>query len=305
MSRLLLIGANGQLGYFLHRTLIGLGDVIATTRSGRLPGSNAACESADIEQSDALGRLIKRIAPDIVINAAAYTAVDRAESDPQSAYRTNAEAVAALARACRVADALLIHYSTDYVFSGSSNRPWREDDRCEPVSVYGASKLAGEVAIRDSSCRHMIFRTAWVYGHRGRNFLRSMLKHGSAGDSVRVVADQVGSPTPAPWIAQATALILARHNNPSGTWHLTAAGESSWHGFAEAIFEDALRAGLIEKHPRVDAISSIEYPGAARRPNYSRLDNGKVLADFGIALPHWRQGVTRVVADLATAREEG
>lgn len=299
MMRILLLGANGQVGRALHRSLIGLGEIIATTRSGRLPGSNGPCEIADLDHPGHLSELIARVAPDVVVNAAAYTAVDKAENDREAAYRANAESVGVLAEACKARGALLVHYSTDYVFPGDAKRPWREDDAPAPLGVYGASKLAGEEAIRASHCRHLIFRTAWVHGPHGHNFLRTMLRLGSERDELRVVDDQVGSPTPAPWIAQATALAIAKSKEHCGTWNLVAEGETSWHGFAEAIFVDAVRAGLIDKAPNLIAVGSSEYPTAARRPAYSRLDTGKLARDFGIRLPDWRRGVTQVIADLA------
>src|SRR5690554_5769981 len=231
--RILLLDANGQLGYALHRSLVGLGDIIATTRSGQLPGSRAPCEVADLEQPRQLEALVVRTAPDVVVNAAAYTAVDKAETDSGKAHRVNAEAVSVLAQACAARNALLLHYSTDYVFSGDSDRPWREDDPTAPLGVYGASKLAGEEAIRASGCRHMILRTAWLFGPRGGNFLTTMLRLAAEREQLRVVADQVGSPTPAAWVAQASALLVSRaEGKPSGTWHVAAAGGASWHQFA-------------------------------------------------------------------------
>lgn len=297
--RILLTGANGQVGHALHRSLIGLGEVVPTTRSGRLPGSNAPCEAADFNQPARLAGLVERLEPDVVVNAAAYTAVDKAESDGDAAFRANAEAVGVLAGACKARAALLVHYSTDYVFPGDDARPRLEDDPVAPLGVYGASKLAGEEAIRDSGCRHLLFRTAWVYGPRGHNFLRTMLRLGAERDELRVVSDQIGSPTPAPWIAQATALAISEAAGRSGTWNLVAGGETSWYGFAKAIFEDAQRAGVIEKEPNVVAVGTSEYPTPARRPAYSRLDTGKLSRDFGINLPDWRQGVTQVIADQA------
>lgn len=297
--KILLLGANGQVGFALHRSLVAHGETIPTTRSGRLPGSNAACETADFNQPDTLGGLIERIGPDLVVNAAAYTAVDKAESEPDTAQRANADAVAVLARACAGRDIPLVHYSTDYVFPGNADRPWREDDPTGPLGVYGATKLAGEEAIRASGCQHLILRTAWVYGARGHNFLGTMLRLGADRDELRVVADQVGSPTPAVWIAQATALALARLGDHSGTWHLVARGQTSWHGFAEAIFEDAARAGLLEHAPQVLPVPSSEYPTPARRPAYSRLDSSRLARDFGIELPDWREGVQQVIGELA------
>lgn len=297
--RILLLGANGQVGFALHRSLVAHGEIIATTRSGRLPGSNAACEVADFDQPQALDALVQRAGPDLVVNAAAYTAVDKAEGEPEAAHRANAEAVDVLARACAARGTPLIHYSTDYVFPGDATRPWREDDATAPLGVYGATKLAGEEAIRASGCQHLILRTAWVYGARGHNFLRTMLRLGAERDQLRVVADQVGSPTPAVWIAQATAFAVSRMDGHSGTWNLVAGGETSWHGFATAIFEDAVHAGLIERAPEVLPVPSSEYPTPARRPAYSRLDTGRLGRDFGIELPDWRHGVQQVIGELA------
>ena len=295
--RILLTGANGQVGFALHRSLVAHGEIIPTTRSGRLPGG-AACETADFDQPHSLAALVERVAPAVVVNAAAYTAVDKAESEPDVAYRANAESVDALARACAARGIPLVHYSTDYVFPGNSERPWREDDATAPLGVYGASKLAGEEAVRASGCQHLILRTAWVYGARGHNFLRTMLRLGAERDQLRVVADQIGSPTPAAWIAQATALALTRLSDQSGTWNLVAGGETSWHAFAEAIFQAATRAGLLEQPPEVLPVPSSEYPTTAQRPAYSRLDPTRLARDFGIALPGWREGLQQVVAEL-------
>lgn len=303
--RILLTGANGQVGYCLQRSLVGLGELIPSTRTGHLQLSSGPCLAADLAQPAAVRSLLERAAPDVVINAAAYTAVDRAESEPGNAFRINAEAVALLADACRERGALLVHYSTDYVFSGNASRPWHEDDVAEPLGVYGASKLAGEKAILASGCRHMVFRTAWVYGTRGHNFLRTMLRLARERDGLRVVADQIGAPTPAAWIAQATALALAGRAGQSGIWHIAGDGETSWHGFASAIIEDAAAAGLLERIPQIEAIASRDYPTPATRPAYSVLDTTRIGHDFGIRLPHWREGVRQVIADLAHAFEDG
>lgn len=301
--RILLLGANGQLGYALHRSLVGLGDIIATTRSGQLPGSRAACEVADLEHPSQLEALVTSVAPDVVVNAAAYTAVDRAESDSETAHRVNAESVRALALACAARNVLLLHYSTDYVFSGDSDRPWREGDPTGPLGVYGASKLAGEDAIRASGCRYMILRTAWLYGRRGKNFLTTMLRLAAEREELQVVADQIGSPTPAAWVAQASALLISRaEGKPSGIWHVAADVEASWYQFAEAILTDAVQAGLLARAPRLTGIPTSDYPTPARRPRYSRLDTSRMAQDFGITLPAWRQGVRQTIADLAEPR---
>ena len=295
--KLLLFGANGQVGHELRRSLAALGEVIVTTRSGQC-GDGMRCEIADFDMPDALPALIARIAPDIVVNAAAYTAVDRAESDRDAAFRANAEAPQRIAEACAARDALLVHYSTDYVFDGTGMRPYREDDATSPLGVYGESKLAGEDAIRASGARHMIFRTAWVYASHGKNFMRTMLRLAAERDELRVVADQIGTPTSAALIADVTASLLARPSERSGVWHLTAAGETTWHGFAKAIVAAAHTRGLIARVPRVLPISTAEYPTPAKRPAYSVLDTSRLRQEFDVCLPQWQQALAMIVDDL-------
>jgi dTDP-4-dehydrorhamnose reductase len=191
-----------------------------------------------------------------------------------------------------------VHYSTDYVFDGAGTRPYREDDPVDPLGVYGASKLAGEQAIRDSGARHMVLRTAWVYAAHGHNFLRTMLRLASDRDELRVVDDQVGTPTPAALIADVTAQLLRASRARSGTWHLTATGRTSWHGFAEAIFAQAMARGLLARAPRVTPIRSAEYPTPAVRPAWSVLDTTRLQSDFGIALPPWQDGLGSVLDEL-------
>ena len=290
----LLFGGNGQVGHELRRSLRALGDVVVTTRSGELP-DGARCEVADFDRPDSLAALVERVAPAIVVNAAAYTAVDKAEDDADAAFRTNAEAPGVLARACALRDIPFVHYSTDYVFDGQGSRPYREDDPTAPLGVYGASKLAGEDAIRAAGDRHLILRTAWVYGRHGHNFMKTMLRLGADRDELRVVADQVGTPTPAALIADVTAELLGLRDAPSGTFHLTPRGETSWHGFAEAIFEEALARGLISRAPKVIPIATSDYPTRARRPGYSRLDIDRLEQVLGHALPEWRAGLQQVL----------
>lgn len=297
--KLLLLGGNGQVGHELLRALAPLGQVVATTRSGMLE-DGTPCELADFDQPHTLTALVERTAPDVVVNAAAWTAVDKAESEPAAAARANAQAPGVLARACAARDALLVHYSTDYVFPGDGTRPYREDDPTAPLGVYGATKLAGEDAVRACGARHMIFRTAWVYGARGSNFLRTMLRAGAQRDQLGVVADQIGTPTPAWLIADATAAAIGHARSQSGTWHLTASGVTSWHGFAEAIFAQALARGLLERAPQVAAIATADYPTPARRPAYSCLDNARFQHDFGFALPPWEEGLQVVMEQLAS-----
>ena len=293
---ILLLGANGQLGQELRRALAPLGTIVATTRSGALP-DGSACEVADFDQPASLAALLDRVRPTVVVNAAAYTAVDRAEDDREAAFRANAEAPGVLAHWCAQAGVPLVHYSTDYVFDGQGTRPYREDDATAPLGVYGASKLAGEQAIRAAGGRHLIFRTAWVYASHSANFLRTMLRVGAERDVLRVVADQVGTPTPAALIADVTAQALQHDGALSGTWHLTAKGETSWHGFAEAIFADAVATGVLPRAPNVEAITTAEYPTPAKRPAYSHLDVAKLEQDFGVVLPRWQDGLKRVIAD--------
>ena len=294
--RLLLLGGNGQVGRELRRSLAALGELVVATRGG-----GAGDAAADFDAPESLVGLIARIAPDVVVNAAAHTAVDQAEQDRDAAFRVNAEAPAVLARACAARGALLLHYSTDYVFDGNATRPYREDDPTAPLGVYGESKLAGEVAIRDSGARHAILRTAWVYAAHGRNFLRTMLRLAGERDALRVVADQVGAPTPASWIADATAAMLRRGIDGAGTWHVVADGETSWHGFASAIMREAVAAGLLARAPSVLPIGTADYPTPARRPAYSVLDTARLQRDFGLRPPGWETGLRATLRELASA----
>lgn len=295
--KILLLGAAGQVGRELHRILAAIGDIVAATRNGRLE-DGTACEMADFDRLDSLPALIERIAPEVVVNAAAYTAVDRAEDEPEAAFHANAEAPAIIAQACAARAALLVHYSTDYVFDGQGTRAYREDDATAPLGAYGASKLAGEQAIARSGCRHLILRTAWVYAAHGSNFLRTMLRLAAERDALRVVADQVGSPTPAWLIADVTARLLHKPPQASGLWHLTAGGATSWHGFAEAIFAGAVERGLLARAPQVQAIASTGYPTRAARPAWSVLDTAKLRRDFGVTLPEWNAALSRTLDQM-------
>ena len=288
--QLLLIGGNGQVGQALRRSLVPLGQVVVTTRSGLLP-DGGACEALDLGVPGDAARTVRRVAPDIVVNAAAWTAVDKAETEREAAYRANAGAVDELARACAERDVPLVHYSTDYVFDGSAARPYLPGDLTAPLGVYGASKLAGEQAILNSGVRHLILRTAWVYGLHGHNFLHTMLRLGAEREELRVVADQVGGPTPAWLIADVTAAILRQGLGEGGTHHLVAAGQTSWHGFAGAILDEALAAGLLAKRPRVVPITKAEYPTPAARPVWSVLDTSSLRQRWSVALPGWRDAL--------------
>lgn len=295
---LLVFGGNGQVGQELLRALAPLGPVVATTRSGKLAdGSN--CEIADFDAPDSLPALLDRLQPAIVVNAAAYTAVDKAEQEPEAAFRANAQAPGVIARWCAAHGVPMVHYSTDYVFNGQGTAPYIEDEATAPLGVYGSSKRDGEDAVRAAGGRHLIFRTAWVYASHGGNFLRTMLRVGAERDELRVVADQVGTPTPAALIADVTAQVLRHPGKLSGTWHLTASGQTSWHGFAEAIFAEAVAMGALAKAPTVQPISSSEYPTPAKRPAWSVLDNRKLQHDFGIELPAWQTGLYQVMSEIA------
>lgn len=288
--KILLLGGNGQVGFELLHHLAPLGEIVATTRSGLLPDGRA-CLAADLSEPGSLPDLVARAAPDLVVNAGAYTAVDRAEDEPELAFRVNAEAPGALAAACARAGIPIVHYSTDYVFDGSGTRPYREADAIAPLGAYGASKWAGEQAVRDSGAAHKIFRLCWVYGPRGGNFLLTMLRLARERDRLRVVADQRGTPTPARWIADATARALQARPEASGTWHLAAGGQASWFDFAREIVGQAAARGLVERAPQVEAISTAEFPTRARRPAWSVLDTTALASDFGVSLPDWREGV--------------
>lgn len=297
-STLLVFGGNGQLGQELLRALMPLGTLVTTTRSGLLP-DGSACEVADFGQPDSLSALLDRLQPSIVVNAAAYTAVDRAEQDAAQAFAVNAQAPGVIARWCAAHGAMFVHYSTDYVFDGEGTTPYREDAATAPLGIYGISKRDGEEAVRAAAGRHLILRTAWVYAAHGSNFLLTMLRLGAERTQLRVVADQIGTPTPAALIADVTAQALQHPAAVSGTWHLTASGQTSWHGFAEAIFSEAVAAGILQNAPTVEAIASTDFPTVARRPAWSVLDNHALQQAFGIVLPAWQDGLKQVIAQIA------
>ena len=297
MTVLLLFGGNGQVGTELRKLFAGSPDLVVTTRSGMLDG--VECEAADFDRPQAVKSVLERVRPELVINAAAYTAVDAAENDADAAWRANAEAPAQIAAWCAANGVPLVHYSTDYVFDGQGSRPYREDDATAPLGVYGASKRAGEEAIIASGAPYLIFRTAWVYASHGKNFLRTMLRLGAERDRLGVVADQIGTPTSAALIARVTLQVLQSGQLQSGIWHLVADGQTSWHGFAQEIFARVQTAGLLEKTPEVAAITTADYPTPAARPAWSCLDNTRLKADFGIALPAWQDELGRVLAELA------
>lgn len=278
-NAILLTGMSGQLGWELRRTLAPLGRVVAMDS-----------RSLDLADPDAIRATVRGLRPRLIVNPAAYTAVDRAQSEPERAEAVNAQAPGILAEEAGRCGAILVHYSTDYVFAGDKEGAYREDDPTGPLNVYGATKLAGEEAIRTAGVRHFIFRTSWVYGLRGANFLLTMQRLMGERPELKIVDDQVGAPTWSRLIAEATAQVLAQCLSPArgadrpepwGTYHLSCGGETSWYGFASAI------AQLCGYSTRLTPIPSSEYPTPARRPANSRLDNGKLERVFGIRLPDW------------------
>lgn len=301
--KLLVLGCTGQVGWELVRSLQPLGQVLAVDRS-----------RADLDHPGTLEALVQGEAPTAVVNAAAYTAVDQAETDRARAHLINSEAPGALAKASRRVGALLIHYSTDYVFPGNGQSRWQPTDPVAPINAYGESKLSGERAIAAEGADALVFRTSWVYASRGRNFLLTMLRLGAERETLRVVADQVGAPTSARLIADATAQALgyalaerARGGFTSAVHHLCAGGETTWHGFAQAIFERwrAIAPASPLAVKSVEAIASSDYPTPARRPLNSRLDCSAFEARFGLRLPPWQAGLDLVLAELAANRATG
>lgn len=297
--KILLLGAMGQVGWEAQRAFAPLGEVVALGRQGE----GELC--GDLEQPAALAATVRALQPGLIVNAAAYTAVDRAESEPERAQRINADAVSALADAAAAVGALLLHYSTDYVFDGSGSAPWSEDDATAPLSVYGRSKLAGEEAIRASGCRHLILRTSWVYAARGGNFARTMLRLAAERERLSVVADQLGAPTSAELIADLSAhaaRAALAEAALDGTYHLAASGETSWHGYACFVIAEARRLGAQLRVEHIDAIATRDYPTPAARPLNSRLDTRRLRARFKLHLPPWQHGVTRMLAERWTAQ---
>ena len=294
--KILLFGKNGQVGWELQRSLAPLGELIALDT-----GSREMC--GDFTDPDGLIQTIRAVAPDVIVNAAAYTAVDKAESEPELARTVNALAPDVLAREAKLGNAWLIHYSTDYVFDGSGNRPWRETDATAPLNVYGATKLEGEQLILQSGCKHLIFRTSWVYGARGGNFAKTMLRLAQERDALKVIDDQIGAPTGADMLADVTAhAIRAARQRPelSGLYHLVAAGETSWHDYARFVLEFARRAGIALKvgPEAIEAVPTSAFPTPASRPHNSRLDTHKLQQTFGMITPHWQTGVTRMLTEI-------
>jgi len=311
MKKILLLGANGQVGFELARTLAPLGELQVATRDGLL-ATGEHCLHADLANPETLDAALHAAAPDIVVNAAAYTAVDRAEDEENLADRINHWALTVLGAWAARSGALVVHYSTDYVFDGAARHPYREDDPTAPLGVYGRTKLAGEDALRASGCDHLILRTAWVFAARGHNFLRTMLRLARERDELRIVDDQRGAPTAAGTIASATAQALSlwlawdgqARDAAIGTYHLCAGGQCSWFEFAQAIVASAKRAGLVDRVPAVVPIATADYPTRARRPAWSVLDTTKIRTAFGLNLPRWGQGLDAVIGELAEAARQ-
>ena len=301
MIRVLVTGAQGQVGAEVARALSGRAQVVARDRA-----------SLDLADASAIARAVREDRPDLIVNAAAYTAVDRAESEPEAAHAVNAVAPGILAREAKRLGALLVHFSTDYVYDGLKAAPYVEDDPTAPGNEYGRSKLAGEEAIRAQAGAHLVLRTSWVYGPRGKNFLLTMLRLGAEREELRVVADQRGAPTSSLQLAGLVARLLVPDGAPraptradldrlaaaSGVYHATAAGETTWHGFTVAIFEGWCRRVPGYRRPRVVPISTAEYPTAARRPANSVLSNERLSATFGARIEDWREGLEAVLSAL-------
>ncbi len=298
MKRILLLGRNGQVAWELRRTLAPLGEVIALDRQSN--------PSVDLAKADTLLQAVRSSKPDIIVNAVAYTAVDLAEEEADLAGKINAIAPGILAEEAKKIGATLIHYSTDYVFPGDGNAPYREEDPTGPQSVYGTTKLAGEQAIVSSGASYLIFRTAWVYGARGHNFLLTMLRLMREREQLGVVDDQIGSPTWSRLIAETTAQILARQLNgeqQKGIYHLTCSGQTSWFGFASKIREMGIQLGLLDEDAAlVNPIGSEDYPTPAKRPGYSVLDNHQLKEAFGLQLPDWREALALCMESLSNGR---
>lgn len=298
--KILLLGKNGQVGWELQRALSPLGEVIALDRHG----DGERC--GDLSQLDALATTVRLIAPDVIINAAAHTAVDEAQNDQHSATLINAQAPAVLGREAARLGAWLIHYSTDYVYDGRGDQPWQETAATGPLSVYGLTKLQGEHAIEASSAKAVILRTSWVYAARGSNFAKTMLRLAQERDALNVVADQFGAPTGAELIADVTAHIVRQlakqpaDDQLAGVYNLAASGETSWYQYAQFVLQDALSRGISLKvnADQVSAINTDAYPVPAPRPRNSRLALGKLESTFNLKMPSWQQGVKRMLDEI-------
>ncbi|MEQ1686776.1 MAG: dTDP-4-dehydrorhamnose reductase [Burkholderiaceae bacterium] len=295
--KILLLGKNGQVGWELQRSLAVLGDVVA------LDFDSPGPLTADFSKPESLAATVRAVAPQLIVNAAAHTAVDKCESEPEVARALNATSPAVLAREANSLGAWLVHYSTDYVFDGSGSTPWVEDSKTGPLNVYGATKLEGEEAIRASGCKHLIFRTSWVYGARGGNFAKIMLKLAAERERLTVIDDQFGAPTGADMLADITAhaaRAVIQRNGLAGTYHAVAAGETTWHGYARHVIEFARVAGRpIKVAPdAIEPVPTSAFPTPAKRPGNSRMNTEKLRDSFGLSLPAWQAGVDRLLTEV-------
>ncbi|MDF5892365.1 dTDP-4-dehydrorhamnose reductase [Pseudomonas syringae pv. syringae] len=296
--KILLLGKNGQVGWELQRSLAVVGEVVALDRHSV---STAYGElSGDLSDLDGLRNTIRSVKPQVIVNAAAYTAVDKAETERELAHTVNALASQVMAEEARILDALLVHYSTDYVFDGSGSIAWKESDAVSPVNYYGATKLEGEQLIVASGCKHLIFRTSWVYAARGNNFAKTMLRLAKDRPTLNVIADQIGAPTGAELLADiATAALLQTLAKPElcGIYNLAPAGEVSWHAYAQYVIDFARANGEPLAVQTINPIGTIEYPTPAQRPLNSRLNTEKLRHNFSLHLPDWQSGVARMLME--------
>ena len=293
--KILLLGKSGQVGWELQRALAPLGELVALDRQGE----NGLC--GDLADLDGLRNTIRSLQPDIIVNAAAYTAVDQAESEPELACLINALAPQVMAEAMRERNGWLVHYSTDYVFDGSGTKPWSETNQPAPLNQYGQSKLQGELAIAQSGCQHLIFRTSWVYAVRGNNFAKTMLRLAAEREQLNVIDDQIGAPTGAELLADVTAHALMQaiaQPQLSGLYHLAAAGQTSWRGYARYVIEQARSMGTVLKVQCIEPIPTTAYPTPATRPHNSKLDTHKLRQSFALQLPDWQNGVSRMLKEI-------
>jgi dTDP-4-dehydrorhamnose reductase len=293
--KLLLLGKGGQVGWELQRSLAPLGELVALD-------FDSTELHADFSRPEQLAETVRQVRPDVIVNAAAHTAVDKAESEPEFARKLNATSPGVVAEAAQQIGALMVHYSTDYVFDGSGSTPWKEDDATGPLSVYGSTKLEGEQLVAAHCARHLIFRTSWVYAARGGNFAKTMLRLAKERDRLTVIDDQFGAPTGAELLADLTAhAVRATLQDPAkaGLYHAVAGGVTTWHGYARFVVEQAKAAGVeLKAGPdAVDAVPTSAFPTPARRPHNSRLDTRKLQSVFGLRLPPWQDGVARMLRE--------
>lgn len=293
---ILLFGKNGQVGWELQRSLAPLGKIIALDVH-----SKDYC--GDFSNTEGVAETVRRIRPDVIVNAAAHTAVDKAESEIEFATLLNARSVEAIAKAASETGAWVVHYSTDYVFPGTGETPWREDDATAPLNVYGETKLAGEKALQDNCARHLIFRTSWVYAGKGNNFAKTMLRFAKEREEMSVINDQYGAPTGAELLADCTAhaiRVAFKQPEVAGLYHLVAGGTTTWYDYAALVFDEARKAGIELAINKLNAVPTSAYPTPARRPNNSRLNTDKFQEKFDLVLPEWEIGVRRMLAELFT-----